>query len=353
MILFQPYTAGYIRPDGSTIILNEYHGEDEALRDKKYIEFSNTHPEEDTCIRIFIEPSLKQYNTLHYIIDKYLDQENYCKIEIEKDFYEIYSLYDGACEYDSYEENVGNWTADKLIQIIKNYYKKKTLSEDINISDKADLDNFKEWFDHMQEHWYDCVYSLKNIHSYVSDRFSVDLDIDEILGYILELKEQYAKYSELPIIATGNEANTIFIGRFDDLLDRIDYIIKNSDSVVSFYIYNELTEKFELFIDAKSTSITAIIPDSMKDIPNYLFSARSWLNAVYIKSGVESIGKQSFSFCDNLTSVIIPKSVVSIDEKAFLYSEDIVFRCEDISKPITWPNGWNNYCKVIWGEVIK
>lgn len=132
---FKPYTAGYVKEDGSLIILDEYHGEDESLRDFNYPEFSNTHPEEDTCIRLYKEPNQNQYKILEYIIDYYLDKESYCKIEIwniktkNPDFYKIYSLFEGACKDYQWNENIGNWTGYKLIQIIKNQFKNKDLNE--------------------------------------------------------------------------------------------------------------------------------------------------------------------------------------------------------------------------------
>lgn len=126
---FKPYTAGYVKEDGSLIILDEYHGEDKSLQNFSYPEFSNTHPEEDTCIRLYKEPNQNQYKTLEYIIDYYLDNESYCKIEIwdsktkTPDFYKIYSLFEGACKDYQWNENIGNWTGYKLIQIIKNQFK--------------------------------------------------------------------------------------------------------------------------------------------------------------------------------------------------------------------------------------
>ena len=110
---FELYKAGYIKEDGSFIILDEYHGEDKELQKLQLPEFSNTHPEEDTCIRIYKKPNKIQLDKIEEIIDLYLDREEYCKIEIFKSdnsfgFYKIFSLYEGACELDSNEEIVGN-----------------------------------------------------------------------------------------------------------------------------------------------------------------------------------------------------------------------------------------------------
>lgn len=127
---FELGTCGYIKEDGSFIILDEYHGEDESLWGFRYPEFSNTHAEEDTCIRLYKEPNDIQYSKLEEIIDIYLDKEDYCKVEIwntkthQPEFYKIFSLRENACEYSAAEEQVGNWTGYKLVRMIKNYYNK-------------------------------------------------------------------------------------------------------------------------------------------------------------------------------------------------------------------------------------
>ncbi len=119
-------TCGYIKPDGSLIELDEYHGEDETLRDLKYIEYSNTHFEEDTCVRIYKEPTEAQYKRLQEIIDLYLDWEGYCKIEIwlssyKYRFYKVFSIIEGACP--GYEEVFNEtWTGEKLCRIIRNQF---------------------------------------------------------------------------------------------------------------------------------------------------------------------------------------------------------------------------------------
>jgi len=120
---FEPYTAGYILDDGSLLVMDEYHGEEEVR--EKYPEYSNTHPEEDTCVRIFERPNDAQYKKLEEIIDYYLDNDEYCKVEIRKDFYNVYSLREGACEDPYWDEKIGNWTGYKLVQTIKNYFNNK------------------------------------------------------------------------------------------------------------------------------------------------------------------------------------------------------------------------------------
>ena len=132
------YTCGYITPEGKILELDEYHGEEKSLRDLKYVEYSNTHWEEDTCVRIYQEPTQAQYAKLEDVIDLYLNDVGYCKVEIWKDFrkytyYKAFSLYDGACGDPHTDEIVGNWTGYKLTRIIKEYFGNK-ISEAINSS---------------------------------------------------------------------------------------------------------------------------------------------------------------------------------------------------------------------------
>lgn len=122
---FETATAGYILPDGSLAYMDEYHGEDAEYRAKGLPEFSNTHCEEDTCVRIFDEPNNKQYERLEEIIDTYLDNEEYCKVEIGDDFYEVFSLRENACQDPYWDEKIGNWTGYKLVRLIKNYFERK------------------------------------------------------------------------------------------------------------------------------------------------------------------------------------------------------------------------------------
>ena len=141
-------TAGYILDDGSFIIVDEYHGEDSKYRNEGLPEFSNTHSEEDTCVRIYKEPNEKQYKQLEMIIDKYLDAEGYCKVELWNSplgdwyYYEIFSLYEGACGDGDWKERIGNWTGYKLVQIIKNKIRKnawdKSLGEAIDNNEEVE-----------------------------------------------------------------------------------------------------------------------------------------------------------------------------------------------------------------------
>lgn len=136
---FKDETAGYIDTDGSFIYTEEYHGEeDNEYKNLGLPEFSSTHYEEDTCVRIYKEPNEIQYKKLEEVIDYFLNTYYYCKVEIwdkpnkNFSFYNIYSLFEGACKDSTWNEKVGNWTGYKLIQIIKNNINKKNLDEAYN-----------------------------------------------------------------------------------------------------------------------------------------------------------------------------------------------------------------------------
>lgn len=124
---FKDETAGYIDTDGSFIYTEEYHGEeDNEYKNLGLPEFSSTHYEEDTCVRIYKEPNEIQYKKLEEIIDYFLNTYSYCKVEIwdkpngNFSFYNVYSLFEGACKDYTWNEQVGNWTGYKLVKIIKN-----------------------------------------------------------------------------------------------------------------------------------------------------------------------------------------------------------------------------------------
>lgn len=133
-------TAGYILDDGKIVELSydksngSYHGqEDDEFHGKDLPEFSSTHLEDDTCIRVYKEPTKEQYDTIEKIADLYLDNAGYCKVEIWNNsrpgFYKIYSTYENACADDTADEVVGNWTGYDLVKAIKKNIKKEELNE--------------------------------------------------------------------------------------------------------------------------------------------------------------------------------------------------------------------------------
>lgn len=220
---FKPYTAGYIKEDGTLIIAdrfeyNSHYGiaeDNPEISGKNYPEFSNTHPEEDTCIRLSLdnEPNAIQYKRLEEIIDKYLDQENYCKSEIWNKnnyiFYKVYSLVEGACGDYSWEEDVGNWTGYKIVNIIKNFYAnpennklglneslllEKTRNELISKSKKSD--NYSKNNQHKgRNRWERRVHS--RVANTVRDYNRIDMDAffkTDILDFIIKVQGETNDY---------------------------------------------------------------------------------------------------------------------------------------------------------------
>ena len=156
---FEDQTAGYIDIDGSFIYTDEYHGEEsDEYKNLGLPEFSSTHYEDDTCVRIYKEPNEIQYKKLEEIIDYFLDTFYYCKVEIwdkpngKYSFYNVYSLFEGACKDYTWNEKVGDWTGYKLVQIIKNNINKKKLKEELLlelnrnqlINKSKNSDNYKD-----------------------------------------------------------------------------------------------------------------------------------------------------------------------------------------------------------------
>lgn len=69
---------------------------------------------------------------------------------------------------------------------------------------------------------------------------------------------------------------------------------------------------------SKCANLTsAILPEMLVRIDNYLFADCTQLSEVQIPDGVETIGFGAFQNCTSLTSVFIPESVEQIEGKAF------------------------------------
>ena len=153
---FKLYTAGYILENGSYITLDEYHAEEPEFRNKKLIEFSSTHYCDDVAVRIYKQPTEAQYNSLEKVIDSFLDEYFYCKLECEGNgpiLYKAYCLYENAVDDDGYTEQViGNWTGWDLIKIIKKYYQN---NEDLSLKEsKEDIEKFVNKFGQETYNWF-------------------------------------------------------------------------------------------------------------------------------------------------------------------------------------------------------
>lgn len=90
---------------------------------------------------------------------------------------------------------------------------------------------------------------------------------------------------------------------------------------ITFYGWysNPLEYAHHLFSDENTEITSLVIPSSITNIGNYVFSGYSSLSSVTIPNSVTSIGKGSFDGCSGLVSVTIPNSVTNIGNFAFSY----------------------------------
>ena len=92
-----------------------------------WIEASDSHPEEDSCIRIaYVEPTVAQYRSIERFADHCLDSWGYIKVEIgrNQEFYRAFCLDDSHCpDYmDPSNEEVGNFTGYDIARRIRNFF---------------------------------------------------------------------------------------------------------------------------------------------------------------------------------------------------------------------------------------
>ena len=305
-------TCGYITDDGKLLELDEYHGEDKSINNLNYIEFSNTHPEDDTCVRIYKEPTDKQYIELEKIIDKYLEWENYCKVEILENkhsynYYNVFSLFDDACSNKADDkEIVGNWTGYKLVKIIKDYF-----NENRNLKECLDKINLSESLSEDEKEFLLNLIEELDAEEYLDERFSnncIAIKKDKIS----EFKEEYRH---------------VITDEYIDIFSSLLYP-KTWEYLNDFDFDHDNT-----FWDSRNiTHIT--IPNSVTNIGRYAFSWCKSLQSITIPNSVTIIDAYAFYECKSLKSITIPNSVTSIGESAF-------YECKSLQS-ITIPNSVTN-----------
>ena len=99
----------------------------------------------------------------------------------------------------------------------------------------------------------------------------------------------------------------------------------NSNDIVEFVINSRLSKTFYMC----DTLLEVILPDSMKEIPTYIFWDSS-LRKIRIPDGITSIGTYAFINCGSLKEISIPYGVKTIGDKAFS-------GCVSLKEP-TFPN---------------
>lgn len=120
-----------------------------------------------------------------------------------------------------------------------------------------------------------------------------------------------------------------------------------------------------------------VIPDSVREIKEWVFSQCPNLKSITFAKGLQSIGHAAFyqntsleevilpnslislagyvfQGCTNLKSVVIPASVTTISDKAlFQDCPNVTIYCESASKPAGWNEEWNKYnSPVVWDYVF-
>lgn len=152
--------------------------------------------------------------------------------------------------------------------------------------------------------------------------------------------------TEITNLTIPNSVTSIGDGAFRSCIGLKDITIPNSVSYIGFYSFrdcnglekvivddieswcritfygwysNPLEYAHHLYSDENTEITSLVIPSSITNIGNYVFSGYSSLSSVTIPNSVTSIGKGSFDGCSGLTSVTIPNSVTTIGEWSFSY----------------------------------
>ena len=178
---FLEYSAQYLLPNGRFLLLDDpktdssayddsgdrgMHGEEfDFLKNaglfksrKEYadykdsngwIEVSDSHPEEDSCVRIMgKEPTDRQYASMAKFIDFCLSDQGYVKIEIGKnlDFYKAFCLDAESCpDYvDPKDMVVGSFTGDSVVRAIRGYFSGKSGSINESAESTVSSKSFKK-----------------------------------------------------------------------------------------------------------------------------------------------------------------------------------------------------------------
>ncbi len=107
----------------------------------------------------------------------------------------------------------------------------------------------------------------------------------------------------------------------DNTVEVIGYDNANQIKVLELVRYNGVTYtvasiKNGALKDCKNL-ISAVVPNTMSKIGDYMFSGCSNLSSITIPNSITSIGEYSFSDCKSLKSIALPGSVKSIGKGAF------------------------------------
>lgn len=202
-----------------------------------------------------------------------------------------------------------------------------------------------------------CVYeesSLLHI-SYNSSKNGMMYRLAFIVGDILVFQLDYTnKYS---IVLSRNNENLATIETFSELLtllcSKLDLDTRNinieSDIDICYTANEKITDVYipygtkklnnYSFKDCKNLT-TVVLPETITELGEEVFSGCESLNEVEIPRGVSVIPKGSFKGCNNLKKIIIPDTVVEIGDESF-------WGCAQLSEVII-PEGLNTISKSLF-----
>lgn len=311
----EEYTCGYVLEDGSLAVLDSYHGDESDDIHNNCPQFSSTHPEEDTCIRLTEEPNDEQYKTLEYIIDKFLDWESYCKIEIWKDLhhyssYAVYSLFQGACGDVNFEEKVGNWTGYKLVKLIKDLFKNKPITEATRNSLISKSKSADKYANGKGSRW--TRKSNCSVANTVKDYNKIDMNTfwkEDKLNFGIKVK--------------GETDDYVVTIQINNVLPRIQDKIKNNKNLLEYKcIYDSLISA----INSSDVLISCTCPD-------YKYRLKYWAS----KNGYEAGTKETRAA--NMTNPDDTKGAACKHILAVLNNVDWLRKIASVI------NNYSNYCK--------
>jgi hypothetical protein len=152
------------------------------------------------------------------------------------------------------------------------------------------------------------------------------LPIGNVASYISGMSEN--EYAE--IIVTGECSNNYI----DAMQDELFKLWKDDDPTVSLDFSrttwpDNITETFRFSRGLKSL----VLPETVQNIPSWMFADCPKLEYVYIPNSVKTIGYGAFLDCDKLVLEALPSSLTTISDEAFCGCESL--KELDISASVT------------------
>lgn len=134
---------------------------------------------------------------------------------------------------------------------------------------------------------------------------------------------------------------------------------------INLYINNQLVTKLVIpdtitdisnNIFSNFISITSVtLPSGAKRIGDYAFNGCSAVTSVKLPDGLEEIGIEAFGDCISLHRIVISQNVSQMDRDVFYGCENITVYCKMLSKPYKWDQKWQRVnskgksVNIVWG----